>query len=157
MSTSNQFTTYLSAYSLFLSSIAGVMICDYYIVRKGHIVVDQLYSGEKTGPYYYVYGFSWHAYVAYFAGILINIVGFAGAVGRTVPKGATYIYNFNYFTGAIVAGGVYYILTRFIPIPATSSTWNEFDSESEMSITPGQESDEQNVEREEPIMGTKGV
>jgi len=35
LSTTNNFTTYLSAYSVFLSSIAGVIICDYYLVRKG--------------------------------------------------------------------------------------------------------------------------
>jgi purine-cytosine permease-like protein len=35
LSTTNNFTTYLSAYSVFLSSIDGVMISDYYLVRKG--------------------------------------------------------------------------------------------------------------------------
>src|SRR5450432_3525825 len=34
LSSSNNFTTYLSAYSVFLSSIAGVIISDYYFVRK---------------------------------------------------------------------------------------------------------------------------
>jgi nucleobase:cation symporter-1, NCS1 family len=37
LSTSNNFTTYLSAYSVFLSSIAGVIISDYYFVRKVHL------------------------------------------------------------------------------------------------------------------------
>ncbi|KAJ5247552.1 Uracil permease [Penicillium chermesinum] len=111
-SSSNQFTTYLSAYSLFLSAIAGVMICDYYIVRRGYLDVKALYSIGKTDPYFYTYGFSWQAYAAYLSGILINIVGFVGAVGPTVPIGATYIYNVNYFAGVIVAGGMYFILTK---------------------------------------------
>jgi nucleobase:cation symporter-1, NCS1 family len=34
LSSSNNFTTYLSAYSVFLSSVAGVIISDYYFVRK---------------------------------------------------------------------------------------------------------------------------
>lgn len=133
------------------------MISDYYFVRKGHIEVNQLYSADKTGPYYFNFGFSWHAYAAYICGILINIVGFAGAVGGTVPKGATYIYNFNYFTGSIIAAGVYYILTRLVPIPDTSSAWNEFDSDDELSVTSGQEAEEESVEREDPVMGTKDV
>lgn len=37
---SNDFTTYLSAYSVLLSSVAGVMLCDYYFVRKGVSAFD---------------------------------------------------------------------------------------------------------------------
>lgn len=142
---SNQFTTYLSAYSVFLSAIAGVMICDYYIVRRGYLDVKALYSARKTDPYFYNLGFSWRAYASYFAGILINIVGFAGAVGRKVPVGAQYIYNINYFSGVIVSGGMYYILTRFFPVPATSDYWNEADIDiEEFTVAYGQEvSDEE--------------
>lgn len=90
LSDSNNFTTYLSAYSVFLSSIAGVMISDYYFVRKGYLQTRDLYSALKTGPYYYTLGIHWRGYVAYVCGILINVVGFAGAVGAKVPVGATY-------------------------------------------------------------------
>lgn len=103
------------------------MICDYYIVRKGYFEVKELYSARKESPYYYVFGFSWHAYAAYFAGILLNIVGFVGAVGRQVPIGATYIYNLNFFGGFFTSMSVYFLLTRVWPIPATSHTWNEMD------------------------------
>lgn len=122
---SNKFTTYLSAYSVFLSSIAGVMISDYYFVRKGYLEIKNLYSAKKSGPYFFRYGIHWRAYVAYIAGILINVVGFAGAVGTKVPIGATYIYNVNFFAGFIVSSGTYYLLTRFFPIPACSDKWME--------------------------------
>lgn len=94
LSTSNNFTTYLSAYSVFLSSIAGVIICDYYFVRKGYLETRNLYSAQRDGPYWYTLGIHWRGYVAYIAGILINVVGFAGAVGTPVPIGATYIVSF---------------------------------------------------------------
>ncbi len=97
LSSSNNFTTYLSAYSVFLSSIAGVIISDYYFVRKGYLEVKELYSARKSGPYFYFYGVNWRAYVAYIAGILVNVVGFAGAIkattGGSVPIGAQYIYK----------------------------------------------------------------
>lgn len=127
----NQFTTYLSAYSVFLSSIAGVMIFDYYLVRRGYLEVKELYDGRKTGPYYFTWGIHWRAYAAYIAGILINVVGFAGAVGREVPIGATYIYNVNFFAGFLVAGAVYWILCHFFPIPAVSDKWMEVGDEIE--------------------------
>lgn len=93
LSSSNNFTTYLSSYAVFLSSIAGVLISDYYSVRKGYLRVKDLYSARKTGPYFYVFGINPRAYGAYIAGILINVVGFAGSIGRTVPIGAQYIYK----------------------------------------------------------------
>ncbi|KAF6820939.1 uridine permease [Colletotrichum plurivorum] len=127
----NQFTTYLSAYSVFLSSIAGVMCCDYYVVRKGYLEVKELYDARKSGPYYYTYGFHWRGYVAYIAGILINVVGFAGAIGRDVPIGATYIYNVNFFAGFIVSSGMYWLLCKVSPIPATSDRWMEVGDEIE--------------------------
>jgi NCS1 family nucleobase:cation symporter-1 len=126
---SNQFTTYLSAYSVFLSSIAGVMITDYYLVRKGYLQIKELYSARKSAPYYFTFGVHWRAYVAYIAGILINIVGFVGAIGKTVPIGATYIYNINFFAGFTVASVSYWSLCKLFPIPATSDVWMEIGDE----------------------------
>ena len=84
LSSSNNFTTYLSSYSVFLSSIAGVLICDYYVVRRGYYSINDLYSARKDSPYYYHFGVSWRAYTAYVCGILINVVGFANALGAKV-------------------------------------------------------------------------
>jgi nucleobase:cation symporter-1, NCS1 family len=79
LTSGNNFTAYLAAYSVFLSSIAGVMVTEYYIIRKGHYAVEDLYHARKKGWYYYTFGFNWRAYAAYIAGILINVVGFAGS------------------------------------------------------------------------------
>ena len=123
---SNEFTTYLSAYSVFLSSIAGVMVCDYYIVRKGYIEVKELYDARKEGPYYYTAGFNWRGYAAYICGIVINVVGFADAVGaKNVPIGAVRVYQLNYFCGFGVSMIIYYLLCKLSPIPATSDRWME--------------------------------
>ncbi|KAK4228873.1 putative uracil permease [Podospora fimiseda] len=131
LTTRNQFTTYLSAYSVFLSSIAGVMICDYYFVRRGYLEVKELYDARKTSPYHFTWGINFRAYVAYIAGILINVVGFAGAVGNDVPKGAEYIYNVNFFGGFLVSSFVYWGLNKLFPVPACSDKWMEVGDEIE--------------------------
>ncbi|THY78561.1 NCS1 nucleoside transporter family, partial [Aureobasidium pullulans] len=124
---SSTFTTYLSAYSVFLSAIAGPMIIDYYCVRKGYLQARDLYSADVNGPYYGRFGIQWRGYVAYICGILINVVGFAGACGASVPIGATYIYRLNFFTGFIVSGGVYWILCSISPVKAQNpvGSWLE--------------------------------
>ncbi|KAI1186294.1 permease for cytosine/purines, uracil, thiamine, allantoin-domain-containing protein [Nemania serpens] len=130
LSSANNFMTYLSAYSVFLSSIAGVMVSDYYFVRRGYLRVKQLYDARRSSPYYFTFGVNWRAYAAYISGILINVVGFAGAVnGGNVPIGATYIYNLNFFAGFIVSAGVYWICCKVFPVPACSDQWLEVGDE----------------------------
>jgi len=130
LSSSNKFTLYLSSYSVFLSSIAGVIISDYYFVRKGYLDIRALYSARKTGPYFFTYGVHWRAYAAYIAGILINVVGFVGEIGTArVPIGATYLYRVNFFGGFIVSSGTYWALCKLSPIPAVSNEWMEVGEE----------------------------
>ncbi|KAH6906693.1 permease for cytosine/purines, uracil, thiamine, allantoin-domain-containing protein [Coprinopsis sp. MPI-PUGE-AT-0042] len=124
---SNSFTSYLSAYSVFLSSIAGVMITEYYVIRRGHYRVADLYTASKDGWYYYTYGVNFRAYAAYISGILINVVGFAGATGRDVPLAATRIYQMSFFTGFGVSSLMYYTLNRLFPVPGMADKFEEID------------------------------
>lgn len=116
-SSSNNFTTYLSAYAVFLSSVAGVISSDYFWVRRGYINIWHLYTNNPECNYSYNrWGVNWRAYAAYILGILPNIVGFAGACGANVPKGATYVYNLSFFVGYLSAFFSYALLVQFFPI-----------------------------------------
>ncbi|KAK7463098.1 uracil permease [Stygiomarasmius scandens] len=127
LQSSNGFTSYLSAYSVFLSSIAGVMVTEYYFIRRGHYKVVDLYSTHREGWYWYSFGFNFRAYAAYIAGILINVVGFAGATGRDVPIAATRIYQMSFFTGFLVSMIIYLLLNWAFPVPGTFKEFEEID------------------------------
>ncbi|KAJ7211246.1 permease for cytosine/purines, uracil, thiamine, allantoin-domain-containing protein [Mycena pura] len=127
LKSSNSFTSYLSAYSVFLSSIAGVMVTEYYVVRKGHYRVADLYHSRRDGWYWYTYGINLRAYAAYIAGILINVVGFAGATGHAVPLAATHIYQLSFFTGFGVSALTYWLLTCAFPVRGMASKFEEVD------------------------------
>ncbi|KAF4583433.1 hypothetical protein EYR38_002184 [Pleurotus pulmonarius] len=127
LKSSNSFTSYLSAYSVFLSSIAGVMITEYFLIRRGHYRVADLYDTRRDGWYWYSFGFNFRAYAAYISGILINVVGFAGATGRTVPLAATRVYQMSFFTGFGVSCIVYLTLNYFFPVLGASKTFKEVD------------------------------
>lgn len=113
-SSNNNFTTYLSAYSVFLSSISGVILCDYFWLRRGRLELMDLYNGTVNSRYMYgKFGINWRGVLAYFLALVPNMPGFADAVRTTqmkhtgVPKGAVYLYNVNYFVGFIVAWVLY--------------------------------------------------
>ncbi|OAL39995.1 hypothetical protein AYO20_00908 [Fonsecaea nubica] len=65
---SNNFLAYVGAYSVFLSAFVGPYFCDYFIVRRGHLVVDQLYSNKSSDLYWGLGGFGINAYVGYLFG-----------------------------------------------------------------------------------------
>ena len=60
---------------IFLFSITGILLCDYYIVQRGKIDLKSLYTAERNGNYWYTYGVNWRAMVAYVVGAAINFVG----------------------------------------------------------------------------------
>lgn len=118
---SNNFATYLSAYSLFLSSISGTMMADYYIVRRGVLDVPSLYSANSSHKYYFTKGFNLRAFAAYIAGIAMTVTGFAGVLGADVSLAAHRMYILAYPIGFIVSGGVYVALCHLSPIPGMVS------------------------------------
>lgn len=113
----SNFTAYLSAYSIFLSSISGVIICDYFWLRRGHIKIFDLYANEKSRSYMYntLWGCNWRGYAAYLLALVPNMPGFAGQCGRPVPDGAIKLYYFNYIVGFVVAFVLYIIFNTLWP------------------------------------------
>ena len=66
---------WLVGYSGFLGPIAGVMICDYFVMRKKIIVVEDLY--QRRGFYEFSSGFNWRAIASLAAGAGVAFIGFA--------------------------------------------------------------------------------
>lgn len=112
-------TSLIASDALALSQV-GVMVTNYWIVSKRRIKVDDLFTLDKDGAYSYYHGVNIRAYAAYIAGILINVVGFAGAVGVTVPIAATRLYELSFFTGFFTSSIVFYILNKIWPVALPS-------------------------------------
>lgn len=120
LATSSKFTMALSAYAIFLSSIAGIICADYFVLRRGYVKLTHLYSNQKGSFYMYnKFGINWRAFVAYFCGIAPNLPGFIGTVGApqiTVSQGALNLYYLNYWIGYFVSFLIYLTLCYFFPV-----------------------------------------
>ncbi|HUN61411.1 MAG TPA: NCS1 family nucleobase:cation symporter-1 [Candidatus Sulfotelmatobacter sp.] len=84
--------------SALLGPIAGIMIFDYYVVRNRQLAVQDLY--RQGGAYEYRKGFNLTAMVALAAGIAVALVGLV------VPE-LHWLYDYAWFVGFFVSGGVY--------------------------------------------------
>jgi nucleobase:cation symporter-1, NCS1 family len=101
--------TWLVGYSALLGPIAGILIADYFLVRKSNLNAEALF--DHTGEYG-----MWNkaGLIALIIGILPNVPGFFHAAGfvESVPEIFKSIYSFAWFVGLIVAGGLYLILHK---------------------------------------------
>src|SRR4029077_6877046 len=81
-------------YSGFLGPIAGVLICDYFVVRKKILAPQDLYV--RGGQYEYSYGFNCQAIFALAAGAAVAFIGLL------VPP-LRILYNYAWFVGFAVS------------------------------------------------------
>jgi NCS1 family nucleobase:cation symporter-1 len=94
---------WLVGYSGFLGPIAGVMICDYFVVRKKILLVEDLY--QRRGFYEFSSGINWRAMAALGTGAGLAFIGLA------VPS-LRVLYDYAWFVGFAASFAVYWALMR---------------------------------------------
>jgi NCS1 family nucleobase:cation symporter-1 len=100
---------WLVGYSGFLGPIAGVMICDYFVIRKKIILVEDLY--RRGGFYEFTRGVNWRAVAALAMGCAVAFVGLVVPAVRV-------LYDYAWFVGFAVSFVTYYALMRARPAEA---------------------------------------
>src|SRR5215470_8446187 len=94
---------WLGGYAAFLGPVAGIMICDYFVIRRRILLLDDLYLRNRA--YEYSGGFNWMALLALAAGAGTALVGLA------IPSLRT-LYDYSWFVGFAISFVVYYALMR---------------------------------------------
>ena len=113
-STEGYIFTWLIGYSALLGPVAGIMMVDYYLLRKMQLDVPQLF--EEHGRYSYRNGWNPAAVIALVLGVIPNIPGFLHAAFPQsfagVPLLLQTIYTYAWFVGLGIAGLVYWAMMR---------------------------------------------
>jgi NCS1 family nucleobase:cation symporter-1 len=106
-STHGYIFTWLIGYGALLGPIAGIMLCDYYLIRRTRLNVEALYDpdGEFRGV-------NWRAIVALALAVAPNLPGFVNAAtGKHMfPSFFDGLYDFAWFIGLGLAIIIYYLL-----------------------------------------------
>jgi len=101
---------WLVAYSALLGAVGGVMIADYYVLRRTRLDLRGLY--QPGGPYWYTHGFHIAGLVALIAGIIPCVPGFIAAISTKAPPSFwTEIYNYAWFISFGISFSVYLAMT----------------------------------------------
>ena len=96
---------FLGGLGAFLGPLFGIIVVDYYLVKRGHIDVESLYRAEASSPYWYERGINRHA-------VLVFVVSAAvDAVIALVPTFSA-LAPFSWFIGAGLSGALYWATAR---------------------------------------------
>jgi NCS1 family nucleobase:cation symporter-1 len=94
---------WLVGYGAVLGSIAGVLIVDYWIIRRTKLDVRALYT--RFGAYHYRNGWN-------YAAVIATLLGAAIAFGGAFWDAMSFLYDWSWFVGFAISGGTYWLLMR---------------------------------------------
>ena len=102
--------TWLVGYSALLGPIAGVLIADYFFVRKTVLNVEELFKSD--GAYQASAGWNWAGLLAFAIGVAPSAPGFLHATGllNAIPTVFAQVYNYAWFVGFAVSACIYVVL-----------------------------------------------
>lgn len=86
-----------------IGPLYGIILADYYLVKRREISVDDLFSDQPGGTYWYTNGVNWRAVQSVIPATLL-------AIGTSFVPGD--LKNFSLFLGGILAAGTYVWLMK---------------------------------------------
>ena len=110
--------TWLIGYSGLMGAIAGILICDYWVIRRQKLDLAGLFA--VNGPYTYANGFNWRALLALALAIAPVVPGFLHAAttkgGQIAnPSFLDTLYTYAWFVTFGIGFVTYFALTKTAP------------------------------------------
>ena len=87
-----------------LGPVLGILLCDYFVIRKKELNLFSLY--QTDGEYSYKSGFNPAAMISLLIGILLALIGY------WIPV-LSFLYNLSWFTGFFVSFILYYVIYKY--------------------------------------------
>jgi cytosine/uracil/thiamine/allantoin permease len=100
----NEISGFLIFVSGLLGPVLGILIADYYLIRKKKLELDELYKEEGIYSYNKT-GFNKAAMIALFIGVFVALIGY------WVPA-LSFLYSLSWFSGFIISFVLYYLLMK---------------------------------------------
>ena len=97
--------SFVDTFGAFFGPLFGIMIVDYYLIKKGNLVNKDIYSLEINGAYYYSGG--WHI-----KGVYSLILGFIFSSSTIWNSNLMFLQSYSWIIGAFIAGFVYFLLAK---------------------------------------------
>ncbi|KAK8076585.1 hypothetical protein PG994_003857 [Apiospora phragmitis] len=118
ISSASTFLTFLGSYTVFLMPVCGVMVVDYWLLRRGNLHVPSLYTRAAGTPYAYRRGWNPRAVAAWVAGVAFTVHGIAGSLDPgAVNQASKNMYKLGFLLSFFMGAGMYWVLSLIWPVP----------------------------------------
>ena len=97
--------SFIDTFGCFLGPLFGVMISDFYYIRKENLNHKDIYSLENNGDYYFSGG--WHIKAVYSV-----ILGFIFSASTIWNSNLMFLQSFSWIIGAFISALIYYLLAK---------------------------------------------
>tara|TARA_B100001063_G_C16725416_1_gene536080 strand:- start:102 stop:1559 length:1458 start_codon:yes stop_codon:yes gene_type:complete len=97
--------SFVDTFGAFFGPIFGLMIADFYFIKKGDLLNKDIYSLEINGAYFYTGG--WHI-----KGVYSLILGFIFSSSTIWNSNLMFLQSYSWIIGAFISGFVYYLLAK---------------------------------------------
>ena len=97
--------SFIDTFGAFFGPLFGIMVSDFYFIKKGDLVNKDIYSLESNGVYYYSGG--WHI-----KGVYSLILGFIFSSSTIWNSNLMFLHSYSWIIGALIAGFVYCLLAK---------------------------------------------
>lgn len=111
------FLSVMNSFGVIMTPITALIITDFIFIRKQRLKVNDLYTLDKNGAFYFNGGVNYRAIIVFFISIAPGIPGILYNVNPTKYKmnsGIIHFYDGYIVFSFVIPAGLYYVLAKYI-------------------------------------------
>ena len=97
--------SFIDTFGAFFGPLFGIMVADFYLIKKRKLQNKDIYSLERDGSYYYSGG--WHV-----KGVYSLLIGFIFSASTIWNSNLMFLQSFSWIIGAFITALIYSLLSK---------------------------------------------
>ncbi|QPG73223.1 hypothetical protein FOA43_000530 [Brettanomyces nanus] len=112
------FLTVMSSFSIFITPLIAVFVCDFFLVRRGVIKLSDCYINSKESIYWFNNGFNWRSVISFLVGVAPGLPGLMNAANPSIKinAGATHFFQGSFIFQFFISLAVHLILNMLFKV-----------------------------------------
>jgi len=95
--------SFVDTLSSFFGPLFGIIVVDYYLIKKGKLINKDIFSSDRNGAYFYTYG--WHIKAIYSL-----FIGFVFSASTIWNANLMFLQSYSWMIGAFISSFTYYLI-----------------------------------------------
>ncbi|KAF6012086.1 hypothetical protein HII13_001889 [Brettanomyces bruxellensis] len=110
------FLTVISSFSVFLTPLIAIYICDFYVIRRCKLKISHCYISSKESIYWYNNGINWRSIISFAVGVAPGLPGLINAANPSISisSGALHFFQGSFIFQFAISFCVHYALNLFL-------------------------------------------